>query len=65
MTNGVSKDASADDEKQKHDELQDLVAKSDTGARTPPGIAGKIILTTAALWSLFQLWIASPLPFMV
>ncbi len=65
MTNGVSKDASADDEKQKHDELQDLIAQSDTGARTPPGIAGKIILTTAGIWSLFQLWIASPLPFMV
>ena len=65
MTNGVSKDASADDENQKHDELQDLIAQSDTGARTPPGVAGKIILTTAALWSLFQLWIASPLPFMV
>ncbi|MGB5651661.1 MAG: TRAP transporter permease [Sedimenticolaceae bacterium] len=65
MTNGVSKDASADDEKQKHDELQDLIAQSDTGARTPPGAAGKIILTTAGIWSLFQLWIASPLPFMV
>lgn len=46
-------------------DLQDLVAQSDTGARTPPGIAGKIILTTAAIWSLFQLWIASPLPFIV
>ena len=43
MTNGVSKDASAGDEKQKHDELQDLIAQSDTGARTPPGVAGKII----------------------
>ena len=46
-------------------DLQDLVAQSDTGARTPPGIAGKIILATAAIWSLFQLWIASPLPFIV
>jgi len=64
MTNGVSKDESVDDEKQKHDELQDLIAQSDTGARTPPGMAGKIILTTAGVWSLFQLWIASPLPFM-
>ncbi|MCB1857846.1 MAG: TRAP transporter permease [Gammaproteobacteria bacterium] len=47
------------------DELQDLVAQADTGARTPPGVAGKIILTTAAVWSLFQLWIASPLPFII
>ncbi|MCB1750140.1 MAG: TRAP transporter permease [Gammaproteobacteria bacterium] len=51
--------------KSQADDLQDLVAQSDTGARTPPGIAGKIILTTAAFWSLFQLWIASPLPFIV
>ena len=65
MTNGVSKDASMGDGKPKNDELQDLIAQSDTGARTPPGVAGKIILTTAGLWSLFQLWIASPLPFMV
>ena len=65
MTNGVSQDKSAGDENQKKNELQDLVAQSDTGARTPPGIAGKIILTTAGIWSLFQLWIASPLPFMV
>ncbi|MGB5669156.1 MAG: TRAP transporter permease [Sedimenticolaceae bacterium] len=65
MTNGVSKDASVGNDKQKHDELQDLIAQSDTGARTPPGAAGKIILTTAGIWSLFQLWIASPLPFMV
>ncbi|MGB5468531.1 MAG: TRAP transporter permease [Sedimenticolaceae bacterium] len=65
MTNGVSHDKSAGDEKHKDDVLQDLVAQSDTGARTPPGIAGKIILTTAAVWSLLQLWIASPLPFVL
>ena len=52
-------------ERSKQDELQDMVAQADTGARTPAGIAGKIILTTAAIWSLFQLWIASPLPFTV
>ena len=45
--------------------LKDLVAQADTGARTPPGVAGKIILTTAAVWSLFQLWLTSPLPFIV
>ena len=62
MTNGVSKDATAGDQKNKNDELQDLIAQSDTGARTPPGVSGRIILTTAAIWSLFQLWSASPLP---
>ncbi|MBE2295047.1 MAG: TRAP transporter permease [Phycisphaerales bacterium] len=47
------------------EELQDLVAQADTGARSPGGIPEKILLGVAAAWSLFQLWIASPLPFMV
>ncbi|WP_299617505.1 TRAP transporter permease [Pelagibius sp.] len=47
------------------EELQDLVASTDTGARNPVGPAGKIILGAALLWSLFQLWIASPLPFVI
>ncbi len=46
-------------------ELQDLVAQVDTGARSPGGLTEKFILSVAATWSLFQLWIASPLPFMV
>lgn len=46
-------------------ELEDLVATSDTGARKPQGFAGKLIVSVAAAWSLFQLWIASPLPYMV
>lgn len=46
-------------------ELDELVASSDTGARTPPGAVGRIILVTALCWSLFQLWIASPIPFVL
>ncbi|PLX39496.1 MAG: C4-dicarboxylate ABC transporter [Hyphomicrobiales bacterium] len=46
-------------------ELDDIVASADTGARTPPGLTGKLILAVALAWSLFQLWFASPLPFMV
>lgn len=45
------------------DELDKLVASADTGERTPPGLVGKIIVGVALFWSLFQLWIASPLPF--
>ncbi|HMQ40771.1 MAG TPA: TRAP transporter permease [Paracoccus sp. (in: a-proteobacteria)] len=45
-------------------ELDELVASSDTGARTPAGWVGKTILIVAFCWSLFQIWIASPLPFM-
>ncbi|MCP4994894.1 MAG: TRAP transporter fused permease subunit [Gammaproteobacteria bacterium] len=46
-------------------ELQEMIAKSDTGARHPAGITGKILFITALFWSLFQLWYASPLPFAV
>ena len=44
-------------------ELQDMVAANDTGARIPEGWQGVLLLGTALIWSLFQLWIASPLPF--
>ncbi len=44
-------------------ELQDMVAAADTGARNPSGYPARIILGAALVWSLFQLWIASPLPF--
>jgi TRAP transporter 4TM/12TM fusion protein len=46
-------------------ELDELIASSDTGARTPAGLVGKLILAVALAWSLFQLWISSPLPFML
>ncbi len=46
-------------------ELEDLVATSDTGARKPTGLAKNLLMGIAAIWSLFQLWIASPLPFLV
>lgn len=44
-------------------ELQDLVLDSDTGGRRPSGLSLKIILGLAFSWSIFQIWIASPLPF--
>ncbi len=47
------------------DELEDLVASTDTGARNVAGPIGKALAGVALVWSLFQLWIASPLPFMV
>ena len=45
------------------DELQEMVAAADLGARNPPGPAGALLLWVAVAWSLFQLWYASPLPF--
>ncbi|WP_252106342.1 MULTISPECIES: TRAP transporter permease [unclassified Halomonas] len=47
-----------------HD-LDDMVAASDTGARKPLGAPGKLLVGIAAVWSVFQLWIASPLPYML
>ncbi|MFV0292027.1 MAG: TRAP transporter permease [Paracoccus sp. (in: a-proteobacteria)] len=46
-------------------ELDELIASSDTGARTPAGPVGTLILVVAFCWSLFQIWIASPLPFIL
>jgi len=45
--------------------LEDMVASSDTGARKPAGMPGKLLVSIAAAWSLFQLWIASPVPFVL
>ena len=45
------------------DEIRQMVAESDTGGRRPSGIAAKIVMYAAMAWSLFQMWIASPLPF--
>lgn len=44
-------------------DLDDLVASSDTGARTPAGAVGTLMLGLAIVWSLFQIYIASPAPF--
>lgn len=46
-----------------YDDLQDMVASNDTGGRTPSGLAKKAIVYGAILWSLFQIYYASPLPF--
>ena len=41
---------------------EELIAQ-DVGARSPVGLMAQVITGLALLWSLFQLWIASPLPF--
>jgi TRAP transporter 4TM/12TM fusion protein len=47
------------------DDAADLVASTESGARSPAGAVGTLLAGVALFWSLFQLWIASPLPFMV
>lgn len=45
-------------------ELDDLVASADTGGRAPSNTQIALFISGLALaWSLFQVWIASPLPF--
>jgi TRAP transporter 4TM/12TM fusion protein len=43
---------------------EELIAQ-DVGARIPVGPMAAVIAGLALLWSLFQLWIASPLPFVL
>ncbi len=46
------------------EELQDLVASTDTGGRNPDNQkVVKLMAGVALVWSLYQIWIASPLPF--
>ncbi|MEM7563384.1 MAG: TRAP transporter large permease subunit, partial [Pseudomonadota bacterium] len=54
MADGKESDSSVQD---------DLVAQVDTGARNPGNGVGKFIAGTAFTWALFQLYIASNLPF--
>ncbi|MEE4117575.1 MAG: TRAP transporter permease [Paracoccaceae bacterium] len=43
------------------EELQDLVASTDSGARNPSNRAVALLISgTALVWSLYQLWIAQP-----
>ncbi len=46
------------------EELQEMIAETDSGARNPTGAFPKKVLFFVPLfWTLFQLWYASPLPF--
>ncbi len=60
-TTDITTDAGTAHRQFNDDELQDLVANTDTGARQP--INRFVVLLIAAVafsWSLFQLWIAQP-----
>jgi TRAP transporter 4TM/12TM fusion protein len=46
--------------------MEDLVAEIDTGGRNPKGAISRNVLFFVPLaWTIFQLWYASPLPFML
>ena len=44
-------------------DVNKLVEENDTGGRKPGKGLSRLLLGVALAWSLFQLWIASPLPF--
>ncbi|MFW5329326.1 TRAP transporter permease [Hydrogenophaga sp. ZJX-1] len=44
-------------------DVNQLVADNDTGGRSPGPWMSRMLLAVALAWSVFQLWIASPLPF--
>ena len=41
------------------------IEAAEFGGRQPVGWARKLLLGTALVWALFQLWVASPLPFLI
>jgi TRAP-type uncharacterized transport system fused permease subunit len=46
------------------EELEEMIAETDSGARNPTGaIPKKVLFFVPLAWTLFQLWYASPLPF--
>jgi TRAP transporter 4TM/12TM fusion protein len=45
--------------------LETMVAEADTGGRKPTGAIKRLIFAIALCWSLFQLWYASPLPYLL
>jgi TRAP transporter 4TM/12TM fusion protein len=57
-------ESKADDFEIDESKLEELVAESDTGARSPKGAVGKMMFWVAFSWAIFQLWIASPFMYM-
>lgn len=49
--------------KTKAEELEDMVAEIESGSRHPAGIVGTFVALVAFVWSVFQLYVASGVPF--
>ena len=52
--------ANAENRALSEEELQELVAASDSGARSPVGAVGTFVAAVALIWSVFQVLLASP-----
>ena len=59
------KKATASETQDLQEKLEEMVATVDTGARNLRSWAGWILASVSLVWSLFQLWIASPFPYML
>ncbi|MDO7705166.1 MAG: C4-dicarboxylate ABC transporter, partial [Burkholderiaceae bacterium] len=44
-------------------DVAQLVAENDLGGRNPGAVLARLLVFLAITWSVFQLWIASPLPY--
>ncbi|MBY8977057.1 TRAP transporter permease [Rhodobacteraceae bacterium NNCM2] len=55
--------ASGDGQNKAATSVEDMVASVDTGGRNPTGWQKQVILATAFIWAVFQLYIASNVPF--
>ena len=65
MTSGAEM-ATSDQTNAQDPALEDFIADSDTGGRVPRDNFGRLSLWYIPLvWSIYQLWIASPLPFIL
>lgn len=45
-------------------DIEDYAIRAEFGQRAYVGVAGRVVAGVALAWSLFQLWYASPLPFL-
>ncbi len=48
-----------------HQSIVEAVEAAEHGGRRPKGLANKILLSVAVLWSLFQLWVAAPFSYAI
>ena len=58
----MAKESTSDSADQKA--IEELLS-SETGSRTLSGPMGKLVIGLLIAWSVFQLWYASPLPFIL
>ncbi|MBT3716697.1 MAG: TRAP transporter permease [Deltaproteobacteria bacterium] len=59
----VSEATSTDSHSNTIEKAEQIMAESETGGRSPLGWSRKVILGVSLIWSIFQIWYASTLPF--